>query len=372
MQSSRSKYWELLRRELAWPFHCRDIARERPPSQHWRLRLEQIAHDGDVPFHVFCAANEVPACVRDALAMLAITALLPDVRTTANPQLPASPSVPLKSLAFWAAQSGEERRALCPWFECGGLLEQHGLIASDHDEVVATSLLLELVADQSWPVKTIDGVTKLDSSIDAHAGVTDDLQLTKLSAVVGSLGSRVPTVHIVGPRGSGRLRVASALAARCGTTSLLVIDATKLAEPRIIEAVLCEARVRGAQLTITNCDDVTAASFAPLVTLARSKHASIWTTSAKDLRWCASALVWTVPAPSVDLRRDAWRFEVARSGLAVDDETFERLSELHADRHAIAMATTAATQIYRGSAPYEALAEIANLFSEGNHHGMRS
>ena len=370
MQSARSKYWHLLLHELAWPFRCRDVVRERPPPRQRRDRLEQIARQNDVPFHLFCVANNVPACVRDALAMLVIAALRPELRPAANPRIPSSPALPRNALAQWAASTGEERDAMRPWFALGGLLEQHGLVVDDNDEVVATSSLLLLVADQSWPAQTIDGVTLLESSIDAHAGVTDDFQLSKLSAVLGSLGPRAPIVHIVGPRGTGRLRIASALASRRGTSSLLVIDATKITDPRIVEAALCEARVRGAQVTITNCDDVSAASFAPLVALARSKQTSIWTTSAKCRRWCASALVWTVPAPNVELRREAWRFEAERRAISIEEETIERLGALHIDRHAIAMTATAAAQIYRGSVPYEALADITNLFSKGTHDGM--
>ena len=372
MQSARSNYWDVLRRELAWPFRCRDIVRERPPPRQRRDRLEQIAHQKDVPFHLFCIANDVPACVRDALALLVIAALRPELRPAGNPRIPSSPALPRTALAQWAASTAEERDAMCPWFALGGLLEQHGLIVGDDDEVVATSSLLQLVADQSWPAQTIDGVTPLESSIDAHVGVTDDFQLSKLSAVLGSLGPRAPIVHIVGPRGSGRLRIASALASRRSTPSLLVIDATKITDPRIVEAALCEARVRGAQVIITNCDDVSAASFAPLVALARTKQTSIWTTSAKCRRWCASALVWTAPAPNVELRRDAWRFEVERRAISVEDETIERLAALHIERNAITMAATAAAQIYRGSVPYEALADITNLFSEGFSNGMRS
>ena len=304
--------------------------------------------------------------------MLAIRALVPEARCSPDVHLPHSPSLPIASLVAWAGASAEERTAMWPWFAAGRILEAHQLIRRDHDEIMATAELLDLVAQEPWPAQAIPGVAALEGDADAHAGVVDDFALSKLAATISASGPAAPILHIVGPRGSGRLRIASAIAKRLGAELLMTLPADQLDEPRLAEAALCEARARSAQLVITNADDVSRSQAAALVALARRKTAFLWTTNARCSRWCASALVLAVPNSSPESRRTSWEHETVRCGIEVDADTIDRLSALDLERHAIAMAARAAARIYGGRAPYEALAEIASHFSQGGHDGMRT
>ena len=370
-QSPTARYWTTLRTELSWPFEIAESQRRRRHApERLTRRLAAIAQTERVPFHELVRDESVH--VRDALALLVVLATQPAARARANPESPFSIALPVSLLADWAADTADARTDLLEIFT-STRFEEVGLVAmhrrSDGVRLSATPELVELVTGEPWqgengiPVKADD---------DAHEVVTSDFELTKLTALARSIDH--PMFHLIGPKGSGRLRVAAALARRAGCHRLVVMDARALPEDLttthlLVEGALIESISSRARLVVTDVDDVGPSIATRVLAAARRAKSSVWTTSARNVRWTASAIAWPLPKADPELAARAWRHDAASAGLQLGDREVEALVALGLDRHSITMTSSVAARLYGARVPIDSLTEIANYFCRGAHDG---
>ncbi|HEU0036301.1 MAG TPA: hypothetical protein VFQ53_37065 [Kofleriaceae bacterium] len=362
-------YWRVLQAELSWPFE--DNARRRHHPDIVTQRLNAVATEPTIEFHAFCRDHAIPACARDALALLVLVASSLSARARTNPSSPYAPTCRLAQIVAWAGETREERATIRRTLAgLAGL----GLFALDaQDTIVATPRLVELVTGEPWSVQ-IPNTCMLAVEADAHRGVIEDDTLASLVALVTATRARAPALHVMGPRGSGRLRVLAAIAARTDRASLLVADARRLAHDpdelgRWIEGVLVEACTTSQQVVLAHADDVGPRVSAVLVSSARAHGSTIWTTSTTPVRWAASAVAYEMPPLDRDARRVAWMHDLTRLGVVVESDVIEQLADLELSRHAIAMTVVAAQSLFRHSPPISALAAISKHFTQGAAHG---
>lgn len=366
----RDAYWWQLRTELRWPFEPRDPARAfQHTTSLLTQRLDAIAERGTVPFHRFVRELHLATCVRDALAMLVIAATSQGVRARANPSCPSSPAVPVSLIVNAAADTPEKQGRVRDVLERAPAQLERLLspLSFQHQPyVVATAELVELVTGRPWS-EAFTG-TLIETSLDAHVGAIDDFGMTKLVAIARST-ARPRVVHVVGPKGGGRLRVAASLLAREGLSRMLVVEGRTL-PPSLgelaqrIEAAVHEAAAHRAGIAVACIDELPPGAASTILARARAAGVDLVTTSAATVRWSASAIAVTLPEP--DLER-AWRHELERAGLGVEGDA-SALASVRVPRHAITMTTAVARRLY-DQVSVEALAEIARHFSPGADHG---
>lgn len=317
--------------------------------KHWTAGVRTLISQFTFPFITMCDTLGVGQRHQDALAVIAAPHLDDTIRDDlaafrGRRHVDAALVVELTSLN--RAQAIAARSV----FVDGGALHRAGLVES---VPVSTSHVVSALEHELVPsprlLRVLDGQVGLDprfrglatlvaSDPWAGGGVVDSARIDEIASLVRSTEQAVGTLRgasmlLTGPHGIGKLRVARAVAARCGIGRLVVAETALLpAEvPRLqrtLEALSYEAELLGARLLLRGIEHRgdTPGNAAALLSILRNLEHVAWATSDTDPRVehaahlaNVGALVIPVTLPGIALRADAWSIEANAAGLDLSE-----------------------------------------------------
>ena len=311
-----------------------------------------------IPFVTMCKALELSSFERDALLMIAAPYLDDEFRDALEAfrgRRYVDASLVITLLTSQRAEALVARKTLLPM----GRMQMAGLVESiaanvghvpsplEH-ELVPAPRLLRILDGETGLDPRLDGIaTLIDSDPWAHVGVMEGGDVDELARVVKAgedgVGSRQGAgVAICGPRGTGKLRLARSLAARCEISRLVVADCTALPSDharlaKAIEGLTHEAALVGGRLLLRGIEYRAAnpLEVASLLSMLRNCSRPAWVTSGVEPYGASgpeirslSGCVVTIPAAGVELRQDAWAAELHARGI---DYTEDKIRELAFD-----------------------------------------
>ncbi len=326
-------------------------------------KLDAISQFDHVPLATVATGLGLTHAMRDALAKLVAIAVTPSVTNLMGAASPRPSMVTLSTLLGIARSRGDEHALIAQRFAPDGDLERAGLIrhARQRGELGATRKLVELVTGVPW----ISGHGRaVETHRDANLGILSETETSRLGLVLRAIDllTKAP-VHLCGRRGWGRTHLASALAARLGTSELLVRAArTLMSEPRAAHDFFADAFLRGAQPLVTDVDDTDESRARDWIAIAKTFGAQVWTTSVSHARWSGGASRVVIPEPSSDSRILWWDFELRQRGLSAETSALQKVSKLGLGRHAVYEASRIAKSMFSGDVSGDALIGIAQVF----------
>lgn len=326
------------------------------------------------PFEHLAFSLALPPAVCDALGLLVLLA----TRPAASPEVAVSRSASRDQLRTWASRSAADREQVLAALCTGGPVVESGLVIElpGADGLLAASPgLVELIAGTTEPA---DGAIRaISTAVDASIGCVEPGRARRHAFIIEALEAGCAhhaLVHFTGPRGTGRLRMASTIAALRGASNLVVVSAADLARRVPVSAwldTICVETVRHAgRLVITNAELVSAPVVALLRTCARQRSLSVWTTSAASLAWSAASVSIAVEPATPSLRQAAWCAESARHQVPIEAGDLAAISALELTRTQIQIAADIARSTRTPQLDMTFASAMHELFVGGGNHGQ--
>jgi hypothetical protein len=279
----------------------------RSEFEHWNEVVVQLTGAHQFPFIEMCESLELGQSMQDALVLIASPHMDATMRSTIHAYcgrryIDAATVMSVVTLNQLESIAARRR------FVDGGPLHASGLIESSPVNLGYASSALEVeLTPTARLLRAFDGETGMDprfarianivdADVSANVGVCSDAVTAGLARQI-SIAEQAPSqlrgavVLLAGPHGTGKLRMAQALAARTGLSRLLVVEATLLPNERThldrtIAALAYEAEILGARLVLRGIEHCagTAREAATLLSIVRNLPHLVWATSDTDPR----------------------------------------------------------------------------------------